>query len=339
MSEMIETESLYREYDGSAFLVGTVENDESFSDVRENLLELQALVSSLGVPVCGQEIINIRQYNPSLYVGQGNAQKIGNTAAELGASVIIFDSALGPSQQRNLERICHCKVIDRQEVILDIFAKRAWTKEAVLQVELARYRYFLPRLTGAWSHLSRQRGGGTGARGDGEKQIEYDRRYLKRRIGEMNQELALVRKQRDVQRKGRLRNGVPNAAIVGYTNAGKSTLLNALTGADVLVKDQLFATLDPSTRRCILPGRQELLLTDTVGFVRKLPHTLVEAFKSTLEEAVIADFILLVLDISNPQVESQWQTTLAVLDELEAADKPMIIALNKVDQQKDPVVL
>ena len=253
--------------------------------------------------------------------------------------MIIFDTALGPSQQRNLERACHCKVIDRQEVILDIFAKRAWTREAVLQVELARYRYFLPRLTGAWSHLSRQRGGGTGARGDGEKQIEYDRRYLKQRIGELREELAVVRKQRDVQRKGRFRNGIPNAAIVGYTNAGKSTLLNALTGSDVLAKDQLFATLDPSTRRCILPDHQELLLTDTVGFVRKLPHALVEAFKSTLEEAAIADFILLVLDISSPQVETQWTTTLSVLEELGAADKPMIIALNKVDQQQDPVIL
>ncbi len=337
--EMIDTETLYRKQEDSAFLIGTVEPHETAAQVQEYLLELRELVDSLEVPVVGEMIVPVRQYNSKFFVGTGKAEEISRAAEEKGASVIIFDTSLGPSQQRNLERICHRKVIDRQEVILDIFAKRAWTREAVLQVELARFRYFLPRLTGAWSHLSRQRGGGTGARGDGEKQIEYDRRYLKRRIREMEGELAEVRKQRDTQRKSRQRSEIPTAAIVGYTNAGKSTLLNALTGAGVLAEDRLFATLDPSTRRCVLPDHQELLLTDTVGFVRKLPHALVEAFKSTLEEAALADFIVLVLDVSNPQAESQWTTTLSVLSELHADKKPVIAVMNKTDLQKDPVVL
>lgn len=322
-----------------AFLVGCCEAREELSAVREYLAELGELADTLGVDICGDMSVRIREPNPKFHIGSGKAEELRDAAAEAGADVIIFDDPLGPSQQRNLEKLCKRKVIDRQEVILDIFADRARTREAVLQVELARCRYFLPRLTGAWSHLSRQRGGGTGARGDGEKQIEYDRRQLKDRIAELEQELSEVRKQRSVQRKGRLRNNVPTAAIVGYTNAGKSTLLNTLTSADVLAENKLFATLDPTTRRLVLPDHTELLLTDTVGFVRKLPHALVEAFKSTLEEAVLADFILLILDVSNPQAASHWETTISVLNELGAAEKPLIAVFNKTDLQPDPMAL
>ena len=286
---------------------------------------------TLGAENAGEMTIPVRTFNPSLYIGSGKAEELKAAVAECGADVIIFDTPLGPSQQRNLERLCGIKVIDRQEVILDIFASRARTREAVLQVELARYKYFLPRLTGAWTHLSRQHGGGTLARGEGEKQIELDKRLLREKIYSLEDELKTVRRQRGVQRKSRLRSNVASAAIVGYTNAGKSTLLNALTGADVLAENKLFATLDPTTRRMILPDKTELVLTDTVGFIRKLPHALVEAFKSTLEEAVAADFIVLVLDVANPQVCSHWETVLSVLEELGAADKEMLVVFNKTD--------
>ncbi len=322
-----------------AFLVGCCDANGSLADVREYLAELGELVDTLGVDVCGEMSVRIREPNPKFYIGSGKAEELKEAAAAAEADVIIFDDPLGPSQQRNLEKLCRKKVIDRQEVILDIFADRAQTREAVLQVELARCHYFLPRLTGAWSHLSRQRGGGTGARGDGEKQIEYDRRQLKDRISELERELEVVRKQRSVQRKGRLRNNMPSAAIVGYTNAGKSTLLNTLTASSVLAEDKLFATLDPTTRRLVLPDNTEVLLTDTVGFVRKLPHALVEAFKSTLEEAVLADFILLILDVSNPQAHEHWETTLSVLHELGAAEKNIIAVFNKMDLQPDPLAL
>ena len=314
-----------------AFLIGIQDADCSHASAMEYLDELRELVNTLEIPVAGERIVSVKQVNPKFYVGSGKIQELKAEAQSLGASILIFDCELGPSQQRNIEKECSMKVFDRQEVILDIFAERARTREAVLQVELARNRYYLPRLTGAWSHLSRQRGGALGTRGEGEKQIDYDRRMVKRRISALEEELKLVRKQRSTQRKGRLRNPICNCAIIGYTNAGKSSLLNALTGAEVLAENKLFATLDPTTRRLVLPDKQELLLTDTVGFVRKLPHTLVEAFKSTLEEAVIADFLLLVLDISSPHVESHWETTLSVLSELDAADKRMLVVFNKCD--------
>lgn len=337
--ELLETdqEKLNPQY---AYLVGTCAHTESHREVQEHLDELRDLVTTLRVPVVGESLVQIRDVNPRFYIGTGKMEEIKEAAQEAKATVIVFDSALGPSQQRNLERECGIKVIDRQEVILDIFAERAQTREAVLQVELARNRYFLPRLTGAWTHLSRQRGGGTGARGDGEKQIEYDRRQLKERIADLEQELMIVRKQRNTQRKERTRNQVMQCAIVGYTNAGKSSLLNALTGADALVENKLFATLDPTTRRLKLPNSGDLLLTDTVGFVRKLPHSLVEAFKSTLEEAVLSDFLMLVLDASSPHVSTHWETTLSVLAELGAEQKHMIVVFNKCDLlENDPVAL
>ena len=329
-----------KEITKKAFLVGLAEGQETGADVREHLAELRELVRTLGLETSGELCTSVREINPRYYVGSGKAEEISHAAAEAQADVIVFDSPLGPSQQRNLERLCKRHVIDRQEVILDIFASRAWTKEAVLQVELARNRYFLPRLTGAWSHLSRQRGGGgTVVRGAGETQLETDRRALKQRIAEQEAELAEVRKQRSVQRKSRLRSNIANAAIVGYTNAGKSTLLNTLTGADAYAANQLFATLDPTTRHLSLPDKSEILLTDTVGFVRKLPHSLVEAFKSTLEEAVLADFIVLVLDASSPAIMNQWETTLSVLSELGADQKEMLVVFNKMDLAgEDPVL-
>ncbi len=321
----------------TAYLVGVMEQHSSPAAAQEYLEELRELVNTLGIPVCGEMTAPIRQINPKFYIGSGKLEEIRQDAAARGASILIFDCDLGPSQQRNIEKTCSMEVYDRQEVILDIFARRAQTKEAVIQVELARNHYYLPRLTGAWSHLSRQRGGALGTRGEGEKQIEYDRRMVKKKIDLLEKELEMVRSRRATQRKERLRKPVANCAIIGYTNAGKSTLLNTLTGAGVLAEDKLFATLDPTTRRLVLPDKTEVLLTDTVGFVRKLPHSLVEAFKSTLEEAVLADFILLVLDVSSPYVHSHWETTLSVLNELNAADKPMIVVFNKCDLQQDPV--
>lgn len=320
-----------------AFLVGIADQADGISAAKEYLSELHELVDTLGIPVCGETVAPVRQIHPKYYVGSGKLEEIRDMASGAGADLLIFDCDLGPSQQRNIEKMSSMRVYDRQEVILDIFAARAQTREAVLQVELARNRYYLPRLTGAWSHLSRQRGGALGTRGEGEKQIEYDRRMVKKRIRALEEDLREVRSHRSVQRKERLRGSIVNCAIIGYTNAGKSTLLNALTGAGVLAEDKFFATLDPTTRKLTLPDKSELLLTDTVGFVRKLPHSLVEAFKSTLEEALLADFVMLVLDVSSPYVSSHWETTLSVLNELGAGDKPMLTVFNKSDLLTDPV--
>ncbi|MDA1044367.1 MAG: GTPase HflX, partial [Verrucomicrobia bacterium] len=253
------------------------------------------------------------------------------------ADCIIFDNELSPVQQRNWEKLSKVCVIDRQEVIIDIFARRAQTKEAKLQVELARAEFCLPRLKRAWTHLGRQGGsGGIGDRGEGEMQIEVDRRILRRNVDHLKAELAQVRKHRATQRKHRERVPLPLASIVGYTNAGKSSLLRLLTGADVLVADKLFATLDTTTRRLQLENGQTLLLTDTVGFIRHLPHRLVEAFKSTLEEAVLADFLVHVLDVNHPNVDIFHQTTLDVLRELGADEKRMLTVFNKMDLVQDP---
>jgi GTPase len=251
--------------------------------------------------------------------------------------VIVFDEALSPAQQRNWEELFGGAVIDRQEVILEIFADRAHTREAMLQVALARMEYSLPRLTRAWTHLSRQRGKGAMG-GEGETQLEQDRRIVRDRITHLKAELAGVVKQRDVQRRKRQRVPVPTVAIVGYTNAGKSSLLNTLTGAHVLAEDKLFATLDPTTRQLVLRGNQKLLVTDTVGFIRRLPHGLVEAFKATLEEVVVADFLIHVLDVTNPNVEQHHATTLAVLAELGAGDKTIVTVFNKIDAA-DPAMI
>jgi GTP-binding protein HflX len=244
---------------------------------------------------------------------------------------VIFDDELSPAQSRNLEKIFECKILDRTSLILDIFAQRARTREGKMQIELAQLQHLLPRLTKYWGHLSRQKGG-IGMRGDGETQLETDRRRVLDRIARISRELEGVRQQRATQRDGRQRNNWPLASIVGYTNAGKSTLLNALTGADVLVKDILFATLDPTTRRLKLPTNQNVLLTDTVGFIKKLPHGLVEAFKATLEEVVRADLLLHVVDISHPQAEEQIVAVNSVLAEIGAGEKSTLMVFNKMDR-------
>ena len=314
-----------------AFLVGIASGNESDAEVMEQLDELAELVRNVDLIPLEPEVVHLREHHAQYMMGSGKAAEIAQLIQECEADCVIFDTTLTPSQQRNWERLTGVPVTDREEIILDIFARRAHTHEAVLQVALARAEYSLPRLSRAWSHFSRQRGGGATNRGEGEAQLETDRRLLKRRIQQLTEELESVRKQRTTGRKARLRRPVPQGAIVGYTNVGKSSLLHALTGADILVKDQLFATLDPTARKVDLGNRTELVLIDTVGFVRKLPHSLVEAFKSTLEEAVLADFLLLMLDISSPQLEQEWETTLEVLKEIGADEKKIQVVFNKID--------
>lgn len=323
-----------------ALLVGFYFKSDEEAEARALLLELEELVNTLGIGVVGMELIRVRAQHKAFICGTGKSDEVVELAREKNCDCLIIDNGLSPSQQRNWEGKAAITVIDREEVILDIFANRASTKEAQLQVELARMEYALPRMAKMWGHLDREgggggSGGGGASRGMGEQQIEIDRRLARNKISRIKKELEVVRRQRATRRKDRDRFEVPAAAIVGYTNAGKSTLLNKLSGSDVYEADQLFATLDPTTRSIELPGGQPLLLTDTVGFVRNLPHRLVEAFKSTLEEAVLADFLIHVLDASDPAVAAFYQTTESVLEELGAGDKPTIIALNKVDRLSD----
>jgi GTP-binding protein HflX len=313
-----------------AFLVGVQTSDMAPGEAAELLTELQELVENLRIGVVGRELVNLRRHTPATLIGSGKTEEIIATAKALDADVIVFDDRLSPAQQRNWEKLSNIAVIDREEVILDIFADRAQTREAVLQVALARMEYSLPRLTRAWTHLSRQRGKGKMG-GEGETQLEQDRRLVNDCITHLKLELAIVQKQRGVQRHKRQRVPVPTASIVGYTNAGKSSLLNALTGAHVLAEDKLFATLDPTTRQLLLRGNQKLLVTDTVGFIRRLPHGLVEAFKATLEETIVADFLIHVLDVTNPDFEKHHATTLSVLNELGAVDKTIVTVFNKID--------
>ena len=336
---MIDTEKDNRRLVERAVLIGIQEQGADALEIKEHLNELEELVENMNIGVVDKIIVPLRKIQPHYYIGSGKAGEILERVKELDGDCIIFDEDLSPSQQRNWEKLSKLCVIDRQEVILDIFASRASTREAVLQVQLARLQYSLPRLTRAWTHLSRQRGGSKGTRGEGEQQIEVDRRLVQKRISALTKELKEVTKQRQTQRKGRKRHELPTAAIVGYTNAGKSSLLNRLADADILAEDKLFATLDPTTRKVTLPNNQDILLTDTVGFIRKLPHNLVASFKSTLEEAVVADFLVLVLDISSQHVEEHWETTLSVLKELGADDKDILVAFNKIDLQNDPVLI
>lgn len=313
-----------------AFLVGVQTPEMKPGEAAELLAELKELVENLRIAVARTELVNLRRPTPALLLGSGKAEEIIALAKAEGADVIVFDEALSPAQQRNWEELSGLAVIDRQEVILEIFSDRAHTREATLQVALARMEYSLPRLTRAWAHLSRQRGKGKMG-GEGETQLEQDRRIVRDRITHLKRELVNVVQQRDVQRRKRQRVPIPTCAIVGYTNAGKSTLLNTLTGAEVLAADKLFATLDPTTRQLVLRGNQKLLVTDTVGFIRRLPHGLVEAFKATLEEVIVADFLVHVIDVSNPNFEEHHATTLAVLAELGAADQTIVTVFNKID--------
>jgi len=313
-----------------AFLIGVQAPKMPPGEGEELLAELTELVENLGLSITRTTLVRLRDPTPALLLGKGKAEELAALAKEDGAEVIVFDSALSPAQQRNWEELTGIAAIDRQEVILEVFADRAHTREAVLQVALARMEYSLPRLTRAWTHLSRQRGRGAMG-GEGETQLEQDRRVVRARIAHLKEELAQVVRQRGVQRTRRVRVPVPTASIVGYTNAGKSSLLNALTGSTVMVENKLFATLDPTTRQLILPGRQKLLLTDTVGFIRRLPHDLVEAFKATLEEVLVADFLIHVIDVTSPHFEKHRETTLGVLAELGAGESPIVSVFNKVD--------
>lgn len=321
-----------------ALLVSVYKGAAQKEESESLLVELNSLVDTLGIPVLDSLLVRVQEPNPRYFVGSGKAEEIFEHAQQLEADVIVFDNELSPAQQRNWEAMTGLAVIDREEVILDIFAQRAQTKEARLQVDLARMEYSLPRLTRAWRHLGRQ-GGGLGGKGEGETQLETDRRLIRTHIDRLKEDLELVRLRRATQRKQRERLPLPNAAIVGYTNVGKSALLKKLTGAQVLVEDKLFATLDTTTRRVDLPSGQGLLLTDTVGFVRNLPHRLIEAFKATLEEAVLSDFLIHVLDASHPRVYDFYQTTIRVLGELGADAKKMITVLNKVDLIADESTL
>jgi GTP-binding protein HflX len=285
-----------------------------------------------------RKLVYHREQHARYLIGSGKAQEIVDHAKELQCDVLIFDNELSPSQQRNWEELAGMTVADRQEIILDIFGARAQTREARIQVDLARMSYSLPRLTRAWSHLGQQ-GGGIGAKGEGESQLEQDKRKIRLQIDRLKRELVAVRSSRATQRKDRKRTPVPNAAIVGYTNAGKSSLLRRLTGAEVLIEDKLFATLDTTTRKIALPNKQPLLLTDTVGFVRKLPHQLVEAFNATLEEAALSDFLIHVLDVSQPEVMEFYNTTIRVLTDLGADTKQMLVIFNKIDKVSDSAAL
>ena len=326
----------------AGYLVGLRPSGMSDREAREHLDELEQLAFTFGVPVVGSEVAPWREPHATYLIGAGKAREIKMAATAADADVIIFDDDLSPSQQRNWEKLTGLAVIDRREVILGIFADRAQTREARLQVGLARAEYSLPRLTRAWTHLERQRGGGGFRGGAGEAQIEVDRRIVRLQIDRLKAELKHVRQVRATQRKARLEIPLPTAALVGYTNAGKSSLLNALTGAEVLEADKLFATLDPTTRRLMLPNKQVVLLSDTVGFIRKLPHTLVEAFKATLEEAQLATMLLHVVDASHPAVMDHRRATEDVLGELDAREKPTVLVLNKIDlllpEERDEVI-
>ena len=310
-----------------AILVGVVLPRMIREDVEDHLEELARLTETAGGEVVDRLVQERTRLDAATFVGKGKAQEIAAACRGHKADLVIFDEDLSPAQVRNLEKDLSTRVIDRSTLILDIFARRARSREARTQVELARLNYLLPRLTRRWTHLERQEGG-IGVRGIGETQIELDRRIIRRRIDHLEEDLERIVKGREVRRAGR--RGVMQGALIGYTNSGKSTLLNALTHAEAFVEDRLFATLDPLTRRLNIGGRT-LLLSDTVGFIRKLPHHLVASFRSTLEEAAQADFLLHVADVSHPQVEDQMTVTSEVLSSLELDTRPTIIVLNKID--------
>lgn len=336
MAEVFEIEDI----EEKVVLVGVSEQDGAVTESaltdsgEDSLAELAELVKTAGATVVGTLIQKREAIHPGLYVGTGKVDEIAELIEKTGATGIVCDDELSPAQLKNLEAALDTKVMDRTLIILDIFAARATTNEGKIQVELAQLKYRLSRLAGLGRSMSRL-GGGIGTRGPGEKKLEMDRRLIKDRIAQLNRELKEVKLHREVTRAKRQRSQIPVVAIVGYTNAGKSTLLNRLTDAGVLEEDKLFATLDPTTRVLTLPGRQEVLLTDTVGFIRKLPHHLIEAFKSTLEEAKYADYILHVVDASNPQCEKQMHVVYETLHNLDIKEKTIITLFNKQDAVTD----
>lgn len=316
-----------------ALLIGFYLKPEERVPCEESLEELERLAQTYGLEVIDRAAIALRKIVSATIIGSGKLQELVALVSECEVDAIIFDEEISPHQGRNLEKAFQRPVLDRTELIIEVFAQRAQTREARLQIELAKIRYQLPRLKRLWTHLSRQVAGGGGyLRGAGEKQIELDRRMLRQRVARLQREIKEVRAHRKTQRARRQRRGVPTFAIVGYTNAGKSTLLQALTQAQVLVEDKLFATLDTTTRKYRLPTGQEILLVDTVGFIRKIPTTLIAAFKSTLEEAIHTDVLLHLVDASHPHALEQAEVTLQVLEELGAAALPCVTVLNKIDR-------
>jgi GTPase len=320
---------------------------DSLWSVEDSLSELGTLARTAGAEVVGTMVQRMRHPDVATYIGKGRAQELCDTEKQLDVDLVIFDDELSPSQQRNLEKMLDARVIDRSALILDIFAQHARTHEGRLQVELAQLEYRLPRLAGRGVELSRQAGGSRsagaggvggaiGVRGPGETKLEIDRRRIRSRIAELREEIEGVREQRKVHRRQRAEQAIPVVAVVGYTNAGKSTLFNALTEAEVLAENKLFATLDPTTRHITLPGNQESLLTDTVGFIQKLPTRLIAAFRATLEEVIDADLLLEVVDISHENAVEQSETVNEVLHDLQADEKPRVSALNKIDLLDDP---
>jgi len=318
-----------------ALLIGLEQAGVTKWDLQDSLEELAELASSAGAEVVDTITQKLQKPTAPYYIGKGKAELIKESLQDRRVTSVIFDDELSPAQGRNLENLLARKVLDRTQLILDIFAQRARSREGRLQIELAQLQYLLPRLTKMWHHLSRQTGG-IGTRGPGETQLEVDRRRVQERIARLERELESVRKTRAIQRQGRKRHQWPVAAVVGYTNAGKSTLLNLLTGADVVAENKLFATLDPTTRSFVLPNKQRVLLTDTVGFLRKLPHTLIESFKATLEEVSEADLLIHVVDLGHPRVDEQMQAVDKVIKELGAFGKQTVTVFNKIDQLTNP---
>src|ERR1700730_8557034 len=318
-----------------ALLIGLEKQGVSKWDLRDSLEELAELANSAGAEVVDTITQKLDRPTAPYYIGKGKAESLKPALQDQQVTSVIFDDELSPAQGRNLENLLSRKVLDRTQLILDIFAQRARSREGRLQIELAQLQYLLPRLTRMWSHLSRQTGG-IGTRGPGETQREVDRRRVQERIARLERELEGVRKVRNVQRQGRKRHQWPVAAVVGYTNAGKSTLVNLLTGADVVTENKLFATLDPTTRSLLLPNKQRVLLTDTVGFLRKLPHTLIESFKATLEEVSEAELLIHIVDLSHPRVDEQMEAVDAVIKEIDAFGKQTLIVFNKMDTVENP---
>jgi GTP-binding protein HflX len=329
-----------------AYLVAVEhEDEENMWSVEDSLDELASLARTAGAEVAGKMIQRLRHPDVATYLGKGKVQELSDLEKYLGFNLVIFDDELSPSQQRNLEKALNARVIDRTALILDIFAQHARTREGRLQVELAQLEYRLPRLAGSGTEMSRLGGGSRGAasgvggaigvRGPGETKLEIDRRRIRGRISELREEIEAVRESRQIHRRQRAGQAIPVVAVVGYTNAGKSTLFNALTEASVVAENRLFATLDPTTRHILLPGNQEALLTDTVGFIQKLPTHLVAAFRATLEEVTDADILLEVVDVSHENAIEQSETVREILEELHADEKPRLTALNKIDLLDD----
>ena len=314
------------------FMVGVQLKADNAWCVEESMDELSELVTTAGAIVVGRGSQRLDKFNAATFIGPGKAKEFSVECKESNVDTVVFDEELNPAQGRNLEKIFECKILDRTALILDIFSQRAQTREGKLQVELAQLNHLLPRLTRFWTHLSRQKGGIGMRGGDGESQLEVDRRKVRERIGKIQRDLDLVMRNRDVQRIGRKRNQWPLGSMVGYTNAGKSTLFNAITGASTLSEDKLFATLDPTTRRLKLPTNQNVLLSDTVGFIRKLPHDLIDAFKATLEEVIEADLLLHIVDVSSPYAEEQIEAVNLVLKDLGVEEKRTLMIFNKVDR-------